>query len=189
MKLWIKSLLWPLQDLSAALPRSGTIIDLGCGDGLVAYYLAQHAPDRHVVGIDLSSTKVSEARSLKPKLPNLQFINQNIIDTNLSGASGCLLSDLLHHLSPSHQLQLLHNLSSQLKPGAVCVIKEANKDNFILTSLTRLWDWILYPDDKINYYSAPKLVKLMIELDFKVSFEPWRHFFPGSVNLFICTKN
>lgn len=188
MRTWLKSWLWPFTDINSALPKMGTIIDLGCGDGLVAYYLAQHGPRRQVVGIDLDPDKINHARSLKPRLPNLRFIVADIARVDLRQVQGCLVSDVLHHLPKKHQLQLLHHISHQLKSGVICVIKEADTNDFIRSRLTRLWDWLLYPHDQINYYASQTLIKLMRQLRFSVKFMPLRRFFPGSVNLFICTK-
>ena len=188
MKLWLKSFLWPLADLNLALPETGTIIDLGCGDGLVAHHLALHGPRRHVIGIDLNPARVNQASAIKPKLKNLQFITQDITRARLNQASGCLLSDVLHHLSKPNQLRLISHIAHQLKSGAVCVIKEADKDNLFLSSLTRLWDWLLYPQDEISYYAAKDLIQRMRQYGFSVQFKPLFGFFPGSVNLFVCTK-
>lgn len=187
MKKWLKSLLWPFADIDGALPQQGLIIDLGCGDGLVAHYLASHSSRRQVRGLDLSPQLINQANQ-QPSLKNLKFITQNIIHADLSHASGCLLSDVLHHLSKTAQLKLLKHISRQLKPGAICVIKEADTNDLIRSRLTRLWDWLLYPHDQINYYASKELIQLMRQLRFSVKFMPLRRFFPGSVNLFICTK-
>lgn len=188
MKLRLKSWFWPFADIDSALPASGTIIDLGCGDGLVAYYLAQHGPRRQVIGIDLDPNKINHARSLKPTLSNLRFRVADIARVDLRLAQGCLLSDVLHHLPKSNQTALLRHVAYQLKPEAICVIKEADKSDFIRSRLTRLWDWLLYPHDQINYYASKELIQLMHQLNFSVKFIPLRKFFPGSVNLFVCTK-
>lgn len=188
MKTWLKSWLWPFADINSALPASGKIIDLGCGDGLVAYYLAQHGPSRQVTGVDLDPDKINQACFLRPPLSNLKFRFADIAQVHLRPAQGCLLSDVLHHLPKPNQAALLHHIASQLKPKAICVIKEADKSDFIRSRLTRLWDWLLYPHDQINYYASKELIQLMRQLNFSVQFIPLRRFFPGSVNLFICTK-
>lgn len=187
MKLWLKSLFWPLKQIDAALPKSGLILDLGCGEGIIAKYLAQNL-HRQVIGLDTDRDKLALAVKRTRHLPNLSFKFRNILQANLNQISGCVISDVLHHLSPSQQHQFLRRLGSQLKPGATCVIKEANKNDLFLSSLTRFWDWLLYPNDKINYYSAKQLMRLMNKLGFSVIFKPLRYPFPGSVNLFICTK-
>ena len=184
IKFFLKSLMLPLQDIDAALPRAGMIYDLGCGEGIVSFYLARSTPQRQVIGIDLDINKISRARPL----PNLKFIHADLTQINLHSASGCLLSDVLHHLSPRIQRQLLHQISRELKPGSVCVIKEINAADTIRSKLSRFWDWIFYPQDKIYYWRAQDLVKTMKQLGFKVKFTPAMPWFPGSTNLFVCIK-
>lgn len=177
---WLKFLLWPLKQIDSALPKQGLIVDLGCGDGAVAAYLAKASPHRQVIGLDLHPPKFN--------LSNLVFKSQNILQANLKSAAGCLLSDVLHHLSSQQQQLLLDRISHQLKTGSVCVIKEINRASMIRSKLSRAWDWLLYPQDKINYYSAPELISTMKKLNFRVKYQPVSLWFPGSVNLFTCIK-
>lgn len=174
----------PLRAINAALPSSGIIYDLGCGEGVVSFYLAQTAPQRQVIGIDIDTKKIRRTRHL----PNLTFIHADLTRTNLTQASGCLLSDVLHHLPLSTQRQLLFKIGRQLKSGSVCVIKEINQDDLIRSRLSRFWDWIFYPQDKIYYRQAEDLVKTMKQVGFKVKFTPVMPWFPGSTNLFVCIK-
>ncbi len=43
-------------------PEVGTVIDAGCGCGLIALMMAQRAPEAHVKGIDIDPGAVSDAR-------------------------------------------------------------------------------------------------------------------------------
>ena len=43
-------------------------------------------------------------------------------------------------------------------------IKEIDKSEFIRSSLSRLWDLILYPQDKINYWHYKDLKQFLEEL-------------------------
>ena len=186
--IWIKSLLWPLKEIDTASPRHGLIIDLGCGDGTVATYLAEQSPSRQVIGLDTNIRKLKAIASRTRSLPNLTFKSQNILQANLKSASGCVISDVLHHLSHQDQSALFRHLGHQLKPGSICVIKEIDHHSMIRSKLSRLWDWLLYPQDTIHYFSASKLIHTMKKLNFKVKHRPVSWWFPGSVNLFICTK-
>jgi|SRR3989344_527441 len=179
--IWLKFLFWPLRQIDALLPRQGLILDLGCGDGTVATYLAKRSPRRQIIGLDIHPPR-------SPGLPNLVFKTQNILQADFRPAAGCVLSDCLHHLSPPQQQLLLERLSRRLKAGSVLVIKEIDRDNMIRSKLSRVWDWLLYPQDKINYYSAPELISAMKKLHFKVKYQPVSWWFPGSVNLFVCAK-
>ena len=180
MTKWLKSLLWPLKQIDAALPRQGLIIDLGCGDGTVAAYLARESR-RQVIGLDIHPPR-------RPSSINLIFKTQNILQANLKSAAGCLLSDCLHHLLPGEQQLLLERLSRQLKTGSACVIKEIDRHDFIRSKLSRFWDWLLYPQDAIHYYSSQELIRIMTKLKFTVVHSRPSPWFPGSVNLFVCTK-
>lgn len=184
----LKFILWPLKQIDAALPQQGLIIDLGCGDGTVAAYLAGQSSNRRVIGLDTNSSKLKSATYRYHHLTNLSFKSQNILKANLKSAAACLLSDVLHHLSLQDQSALLKHLSQHLPSGSICLIKEINHASVIRSKLSRLWDWLLYPQDKINYYSAPKLKSTMEKLNFKVKYKPVYWWFPGSVNLFVCTK-
>ena len=60
--------LLPVYHLSARaigrlLPRSGTLLDLGCGSGRFLAHLAQVRPDVRIVGIDLSKVMVETGRT------------------------------------------------------------------------------------------------------------------------------
>lgn len=187
MKLFIKSLILPLKEINAALPSTGIIYDLGCGEGVVSEYLARYSSHRQIIGIDQDRKKISLAQS-RHSFSNLKFIAEDLTQIDFRRTSGCLLSDVLHHLSPSVQKQLLTKLSRQLPPGSIVVIKEINKHAMIRSRLSRLWDWLLYPKDSIHYWPAYQLINTMEKLNFKVTFQPTTRWFPGSTNLFVCTK-
>jgi 2-polyprenyl-3-methyl-5-hydroxy-6-metoxy-1,4-benzoquinol methylase len=60
-----------LADLFAqAVPTS--LLDVGCGEGVLTYKWASERPDRRVVGIDLADPKL-EAEWSTRSLPNLEF--------------------------------------------------------------------------------------------------------------------
>ncbi len=57
-----------LLDAFVELTRGkGRILDVGCGPGQIARYIANHGAD--VCGVDLSSQMIAEARARHPKIP------------------------------------------------------------------------------------------------------------------------
>lgn len=63
----------PLERFHHALPAEGTIIDVGCGHGAVAQYLARRAPARKVIGYDPDTRRVSIARRAARLEGNLEY--------------------------------------------------------------------------------------------------------------------
>lgn len=178
----IKQLFLPLKEIDQSLPQRGKIIDLGCGEGFVAKYLARRQ-QRSVVGVDLSKSRLP-----KTDLKNLRFECLDIITFNISGAKGIILSDVLHHLDLSKQKKLLFKISKNLTKGSVLVIKEIDTQEFIRSKLSRFWDFIFYPQDKI-YYSGSQHFKLFLEnLGFHVKLIRTSRLFPGSTTLYIARK-
>lgn len=178
----LRSLILPSVALSSALPKEGKIIDLGCGQGLLSTYIAS-VKTRNVIGVDLDSSRIP-----KNKLKNLRFVNADIRSFNLEGASGAVLSDVLHHLSKKDQRKILENISKTIKKGGVLAIKEIDTGEFFRSKLSRFWDFILYPKDKIEYWSAAGLKKFLTDFGFEVKIIRPCRFFPGSTTLFICQK-
>lgn len=63
----------PLLIEFAELPRSGNVLDVGCGTGSLSFEIAKLRPDVHVTGIDPSSGYVRFAVSRKPHGSHLAF--------------------------------------------------------------------------------------------------------------------
>jgi ubiquinone/menaquinone biosynthesis C-methylase UbiE len=49
------------QDVAAAAPAGGAVLDAGCGSGQLAVEIARRRPDLHVHGVDLESGMVDVA--------------------------------------------------------------------------------------------------------------------------------
>ncbi len=180
---FLRSAILPLKEIDVALPQKGCIIELGCGEGVISTYLARNK-QRKIIGIDLNNNRIANTTS-----PNLAFKVGDITKTNFKHQEGFVISDVLHHIAPEKQKKLLGNLHKALKKNGVLVIKEIDKDEFLRSKMSRLWDFILYPNDKINYWSSLDLKTYLIKIGFKVYVKRPSRFFPGSTTLFICTKH
>lgn len=182
----LKQLILPLAQIDAALPQSGTIYDIGCGEGVVANFLAT-TPSRQVIGLDLNTHKLESAQ--KHHLPNLQYKKVNVLTYDFpQPASGIIMADVLHHIPQKHQLPLLKKLAQSLRPKGVLVIKEINAADMIRSKLSRLWDFILYPQDKINYFSKPRLTQVLKNMGLSVHHQQTNLLAPASVHLYVARK-
>ena len=178
----LRKAILPLDEIDKSLPEKGKIFDLGCGEGVIAKYLT-HQKGRMVIGIDSNGKRLP-----KEKTKNLSFRMADIRKVSINGLSGVVISDVLHHLNLKDQKALLTKIAKELEKRGVLVIKEIDNSEFIRSRLSRLWDLILYPQDKINYWHYKDLKKFLEEIGFRVSLCRLCRLFPGSTTLFICKK-
>ncbi len=188
MKSILKYLIVPFTNIDKALPSAGTILDLGCGEGIISFFLAQNK-NRRIIGIDKNLHKIRLAQNQARCCQNISFTQGDIFKINLPPRiDGVILSDMLHHLSIINQQKILLKISLLLKKGGILVVKEINRDDMIRSKLSRLWDAILYPQDKINYYSSAEIIKLLKQLGFQVRHQQTNFLTPASVHLYIAKK-
>ncbi len=177
----------PFDSMEIYLPQEGLIIDVGCGEGIFALFVAQRSTQREVVGIDIDPNKITIAQKASQKANNLHFKVQNVLDWNKK-IDGLVLSDALHHLAIPHQDILFNKIKNITNKNATVIIKEINKDDVVRSRLSRMWDFLLYPQDSIHYWSKDKLVNKMEELSFRVKVYRKSLHFPGSTLVYVCTK-
>lgn len=97
--------------------RYQRIIDVGCGDGRTALYLAQGK--NSITGIDISHTRLSRARKkLQPYAPEALFVQSYAEKLPLKGEifDGAVCTEVLEHVLVDDAL--LSSLSFVLKPNA-----------------------------------------------------------------------
>ena len=178
----LRSLIIPLEQIDKSLPSKGTIADLGCGQGVIAKYIAQNG-QRNIIGVDLNKKRLP-----KTFLKNLRFQNGNIMNFNLRNIDGVIMSDVLHHITYNEQNKLIGKIAKSLKKGRIFVIKEIDTGEFFRSRMSRFWDFVFYPNEKIFFRNSKELAKTLEKSGFKVKIKRLMRFFPGSTTLFICTK-
>jgi len=94
-----------------------TAIELGCGEGRNAIYMAKQGVT--VTAVDSSSTAIENAEKIATEAgANVDFRCQNIISDEIVGKFDFVYdSGLLHHLPPHRRLTYIELLQSILKPG------------------------------------------------------------------------
>lgn len=179
---FLRVLMLPLKEIDSFLPQSGKIVDLGCGEGVIAEFLASKN-GRMIIGIDLDEKRLKVSTQ-----KNLRFQVGDIRKFKLDKIDGVIISDVLHHVNFQDQRLVLKNIAKGLKKGGVLVVKEIDTGEFIRSRLSRFWDFVFYPGEKIYFNDAQKLKKLLESLGFTVSIKRPTRLFPGSTTLFVCKK-
>jgi SAM-dependent methyltransferase len=110
------------------IDRTTRVLDLGCGPGLYASRLADHAG--HVHGIDLSATSIAEAQRRAP-VGNATFEVGDYLSTPLPLHDVALL--LMYDygaLSPSDRQRLLRRVHAAMAPGGRFVLDVLTQNRY-----------------------------------------------------------
>ena len=121
----LRYLACPYQALAHYVPREGTVLDIGCGHGLLALALDARDPQgsRRYVGIDHAPGKIASARTLP--VPSALFLDAALEDIPSERYDCVTLVDVLYTVPLAEWPALLSSCRRVLRPGGVLVAKEA----------------------------------------------------------------
>lgn len=115
----------PFPQVEAHVPRAGRILDVGCGHGLFALYLAARAPERQVVGVDIDADKLLSARQAAERASLPVRFAQSADGVLPDGPWDVItVIDVLYLLGAEVALDLVRRAAAALAPGGVVVVKE-----------------------------------------------------------------
>jgi 2-polyprenyl-3-methyl-5-hydroxy-6-metoxy-1,4-benzoquinol methylase len=107
----------------AVLPRRGRVLDVGCGYGQVAEWVARE-PGREVWGVDASPRRIEVARSGPNR--RAKFVCGSAEEVLEQGVwDGILCLDVLSCLTGPEQSALLRQAAGSARSSAVLVIKDS----------------------------------------------------------------
>src|SRR5689334_9934120 len=112
----------------AGIKPGMSVVDLGCGTGMVTKLLAELVgPTGEVIGVDYSAAQVEQARALLPsELSNVRFIQASATDTGLPREAFDLVYCrflLIHLTDPEAALREMREL---LKPDGILACEDGD---------------------------------------------------------------
>ena len=120
----------PFEKIMQHVPLKGTIVDVGCGYGLLSNLLALTSPERDVIGIDLSPRRIRVAQRTVKDRRNIKFLLQDASSLRVEKCDVFVMSDFLHHLSYRHQEELLAVCCQKLSKNGLLIIEEVDDKPF-----------------------------------------------------------
>lgn len=133
----------PYLEMEKMITKSGNIVDLGCGDGIFANFLALKSKNRNIFGVEISEERLKRADK---GIPNTKFLVGDITKLNIPKADTILLVHVLHHLlSYPAQEELLYVIKTKLKKGGQLLIAEVEPSWSFKYLVTWFVDHFLVP--------------------------------------------
>jgi SAM-dependent methyltransferase len=130
------------EGLAARLPRAGTVVDLGAGEGLLAHVLVAEAPARRVVAVDHDGARMARLRASSQGLP-IEAVAAPMEAYAIPACDGVALVDVMHYLEAPAQDALLRRAHDALRPGGVLVLREPDADGGLRFAWTRLHERLM----------------------------------------------
>jgi 2-polyprenyl-3-methyl-5-hydroxy-6-metoxy-1,4-benzoquinol methylase len=123
----IKLRICPLIALETYFPQEGTIIDLGCGNGLFSNILSLGSPERQIIGLDLDEKKIEVANETKIQRAQITYQIGNVVEAEYPRGDVFTLVDVLYLIPYDKQEIILQKCYRSLPPGGNLIIKEMDK--------------------------------------------------------------
>ena len=118
------------RELAEQLPQNARVLDVGCGDGTIAYLLLQARPDISIEGIDVLVRP-------ETKVPVKEFDGKKIPHPDKS-FDVVMFVDVLHH---TEDPAILLAEAARVARKAV-VLKDHCKDGALANTTLRFMDWV-----------------------------------------------
>src|SRR5205807_581378 len=94
-----------------------SILDVGCGIGLLAFYLRERGCAQPITGLDVDARKIRHARNAAAdRYRDVSFHEQNAQEPFADFRGNVALFDVLHYLPLAEQSALLSRLTESIAP-------------------------------------------------------------------------
>lgn len=148
--------------LDALQGRDLPLVDLGCGIGILAFYLREHGYHAPVIGVDFDQRKIDAARLAAQRYRDVDFIAGDARDPIPDGHNVVIL-DILHYFDSESQQAILTHAAQAVPPGGAVIIRQPLRDDsrrYRLTefvdSLARTFGWM--KAESLNYPTRDELI-------------------------------
>jgi 2-polyprenyl-3-methyl-5-hydroxy-6-metoxy-1,4-benzoquinol methylase len=115
------------------------ILDVGCGVGLLAFYLRERGGRQPVLGVDVDARKIGQgSRVAEACYDDIEFRHEDAQNSLPEFRGNITLFDVLHYLPVAKQKALLSHLAPCVAPGGLLIIRDCPRDKGLRFWLTWL---------------------------------------------------
>ena len=160
--------LCPFELVDSHVPKSGRVLDFGCGYGMLSNFLALKSPGRTVVGIDLNSERIEVAKRSAKGHPEVSFRLGDIRDFQGIPFDAVVMTDVLHHIDEDKVRVLLRIIHSCLSDNGILVVLDVDRSPLRKFYTTYLIDRLLNLTRSLHYRSGGLLELLLRRSGFRI---------------------
>ena len=110
------------------ISKEAKIIDIGCGYGFLAHFLALVSEKRTLIGYDYDKEKIEVAIKATETLNNIQFSYLDITEGLNQKADVFVIADVLHYMPEELQEKTVKMCFENLEEGGLIIIRDANAE-------------------------------------------------------------
>jgi SAM-dependent methyltransferase len=128
--------------------RGAAVVDLGCGIGLLPFYLREHGHAAPIVGIDFDDRKIDVARKIAKRYDGIEFRSGDARGA-LPPGQDIVILDILHYFDSASQQTILENAARAAGDDGVIVIRQGLRDGswryrltMFVDALARMLRWM-----------------------------------------------
>ena len=129
----------------AAFERIGSsslpLLDIGCGVGLLAFYLRERGFAPHIVGLDVDGEKIREGQAVAGEHYAGVFLQTGDVSALPEFSGNVAMLDVLHYLPAEVQQRALEDMAKRVAPGGWCFIRTTPNDGSWRYRSTQFEEW------------------------------------------------
>ncbi|CAN5158454.1 class I SAM-dependent methyltransferase [soil metagenome] len=105
------------------------LLDIGCGVGLLPFYLRERGFVPPITGFDLDARKVATATKVAAQHDRgLTFSVRDLAESQLQFRGSIAMLDVLHYLTVPRQATLLQELAASIAPGGMLLLRDSPRE-------------------------------------------------------------
>lgn len=156
-----------IEKARAYLKADDTILDFGCGTGLICNEIAENVGFIHAIDISTKMIEISKNKASEREIRNIEFWRTTIFDEQLKeGSFDAIIALNVFHLLEEPQ-KYFKRMNQLLKPGGLILsatpcMTEAPGLNYVLKFFS-----IIGLTPKLNSFTSTEMEQLFLNASFK----------------------